>query len=260
MQPKPQSTGAGRVARYSWVDHYQTLRTALGEVGAVLRDAGYRAVIKADDNAIVDRNVAWRAGLGWYGKNSNLLIPGMGSWVVLGCVVTDAPLVPNEVPVEDGCGSCRRCLDGCPTDAIVAPGVVDARRCLAWLVQGPDPIPVQFRAALGDRLYGCDDCQDVCPPAKFTAAPAAEPESETEVDLGWLLNATDAEILQRLGRWYIADRNPNVIRRTALVVVGNTADPADHEVVALLGRYANSPDPQLADHAQWALQRLEGRA
>ena len=103
-RPDSRSKNSGQVARYSWVDHYQALRSALGEMAGVLREAGYRAVVKADDNAIVDRNVAWRAGLGWYGKNSNLLVPGIGSWVVLGCVVTDAPLVVNEVPVEDGCG------------------------------------------------------------------------------------------------------------------------------------------------------------
>ncbi len=254
-----QAGPTGRVARYSWVDHYDDLRSALGEMGAVLKAAGYRAVVKADDNAIVDRNVAWRAGLGWYGKNANLLVPGVGSWVVLGSVVTDAPLVPNQTPVADGCGPCRRCLDGCPTNAIVGPGMVDARRCLAWLVQGPDPIPVEFRAALGDRLYGCDDCQDVCPPAKFTAAPAAEPESETGVDLLWLLDAPDGEILERLGRWYIADRNPNVIRRTALVVLGNTADPASAQARTVLRRFAADSDPQLSDHARWALDRLDER-
>ncbi|MFW2380146.1 MAG: tRNA epoxyqueuosine(34) reductase QueG [Acidimicrobiales bacterium] len=260
LTPDSESAIAGRVARYSWVDHYSDLRNALGEMGEVLKLAGYRAVIKADDNAIVDRNVAWRAGLGWYGKNSNLLIPGVGSWVVLGCVVTDAPLVRNEVPVQDACGPCRRCIDGCPTGAIVAPGIVDARLCLAWLVQGPEPIPVELRSALGDRLYGCDDCQEVCPPAKFTAAPEAEPGSETEVDLTWLLNASDAELLDRLGRWYIADRNPNVIRRTALVVMGNTADPGDPGAIGLLERYARDPDPQLSEHARWALDRLEERA
>ncbi|MGI9610016.1 MAG: tRNA epoxyqueuosine(34) reductase QueG [Acidimicrobiia bacterium] len=263
VAPESRDSGAepfGRVARYSWVDHYTELRRALGLMGSVLTDAGYRAVVKADDNAIVDRNVAWRAGLGWYGKNSNLLVPDVGSWVVLGCVVTDAPLVTNPTPVEDGCGSCRRCFDGCPTDAIVAPGVIDANRCLAWLVQGPDPIPEEFRVALGDRLYGCDDCQDVCPPAKFTAAPVAEPQSEMSVDLMWLLQAGDAELLDRLGRWYIADRNPNVIRRTALVVLGNTADPASATSLALLRHYAVHDDAQLREHAQWAIGRLEERA
>ena len=117
----------------------------------------------ADDNALVDREAAVRAGLGWYGKNSNVLLPGAGSWFVLGTVITDAPL-PSSSRLSDGCGPCRRCLDGCPTGAIVAPGVVDARRCLAWLVQAPGSIPEDFRPAIGDRMYGCDDCQEVCPP------------------------------------------------------------------------------------------------
>ncbi len=230
-----------------------------GEIASVLVAAGYRAVIKADDNAIVDRNVAWRAGLGWYGKNANLLVPGLGSWVVLGSVVTDAPLAPNTAPVADGCGSCRRCFDGCPTGAIVGPGVIDGRRCLAWLVQGPDPIPIEYREALGDRLYGCDDCQDVCPPAHFDDAEHAEPGSEAAIDLVWLLNAGDADILGRLGRWYIANRDPDVIRRTALIVLGNTADPDDSLSIAAIDRYTDDDDPVLSEHARWARMRVEKR-
>src|SRR5262249_9416476 len=129
-----------------------------------LRIDGWKARVFADDNALVDREAAYRAGLGWYGKNANVLLPGAGSWFVLGSVVTDAPLLPDAAPQPDGCGACRRCIDGCPTGAIVAPGVVDARRCLAWLVQAPGDFPREFRVALGNRLYGCDDCQEVCPP------------------------------------------------------------------------------------------------
>lgn len=259
---EPDSTGAphGRIARYAWRDHYADLRAALEQTGEVLRTAGYRTVVKADDNALVDRNVAWRAGLGWYGKNANLLIPGIGSWVVLGAIVTDAPLAPNPEPLADACGTCRRCFDGCPTGAIVAPGIVDAGRCLAWLVQGPDPIPVEFREALGDRLYGCDDCQDVCPPARFDDGPAAELDSEPSVDLHWLLRAGDAELLERLGRFYLANRDPDVLRRTALVVLGNTADPADRASRAILTRYAGDANPVLAEHARWAIDRLDRRA
>ncbi len=253
------SAPVGRVARYAWVDHYAQLRAALGEIASVLIAAGYRTVIKADDNAIVDRNVAWRAGLGWYGKNANLLVPGLGSWVVLGSVVTDALLVPNTSPVADGCGSCRRCFDGCPTGAIVAPGVIDGRRCLAWLVQGPDPIPIEYREALGDRLYGCDDCQDVCPPAHFNDAEQAEPGSESVIDLVWLLSVGDAEILERLGRWYIANRDPDVIRRTALIVLGNTADPDDSLSIAAIDRYTDVDDPVLSEHARWARRQVEKR-
>ncbi len=260
-EPVLDTTGpVGRIARYSWHDHYADLRVALETMADVLRLAGYRAVIKADDNALVDRNVAWRAGLGWYGKNANLLVPGVGSWVVLGAVVTDAPLDCNETPVADGCGSCRRCFDGCPTDAIIAPGVVDARRCLAWLVQGPDPMPPEFREAMGDRLYGCDDCQDVCPPAKFDHAPDAEKDSEPVVELHWLLSAGDDELLDRLGRFYIANRDPNVLRRTALIALGNSAASADDESNRLLARYATGPDPVLAEHARWALERMRVRA
>ena len=125
-----------RVAAYAQADYYTPLRAALEAVAEALRAEGHRAVVSADDNGLVDRAAAHRAGIGWWGKNSNILLPSSGSLVVLGAVVTDAPLVPADPePVADGCGSCRRCLDGCPTGAIVAPGTVDARRCLAWLVQ-----------------------------------------------------------------------------------------------------------------------------
>jgi ferredoxin len=153
-----------RVARYAWVDHYAPLRAGLRDIAAAIKRAGHRAVAFADDNAIVDREVAHLAGLGWFGKNANLLLPGAGSYFVLGSIITTAEYPASE-PVPDGCGTCRRCLDGCPTGAIVAPGVVDANRCLAWLVQQPGTFPVEFREALGDRLYGCDDCQEVCPPS-----------------------------------------------------------------------------------------------
>ena len=159
---------AGRVARYARRDHYADLRAGLTAVSDHLRANGWRTRVLADDNALVDREAAVRAGLGWYGKNTNVLLPGRGSWFVLGSVVTDAPLPPSDQPVADGCGACTRCLDGCPTQAIVAPGVVDARRCLAWLVQAPGTFPLEFREALGDRIYGCDDCQEVCPPNRRT--------------------------------------------------------------------------------------------
>jgi epoxyqueuosine reductase len=155
---------SGRIARYSWVDHYAPLRHALVAMADVLRAEGYRTRILADDNTLVDRAAAHRAGLGWFGKNANLLLPGRGSWFVLGSLLTDAALPVADAVVADGCGSCVRCIDGCPTGAIVAPGVVDARRCLAWLAQRPGDFPDEFLEALGDRIYGCDDCQEVCPP------------------------------------------------------------------------------------------------
>jgi epoxyqueuosine reductase len=255
--PDPPPGPAGRVARYAWVDHYRPLREALRAIAARLGDDGWRTLVAADDNSLVDREAAYRAGLGWYGKNANLLLPGLGSWFVLGAVVTDAPLAPSSAPVADGCGSCRRCLDGCPTGAIVAPGVVDARRCLAWLVQQPGPFPTAYREALGDRIYGCDDCQEVCPPNR--ADDRRNPPASGAggwVDLVDLLDATDDELMERHGRWYIPERDPRYLRRNALVALGNVGGRDDAAVVTVLDRYRFGDDKLLAEHAAWALAQL----
>lgn len=256
---EPDGSGPhGRVARYVVDDAYGRLAAGLEAIAVHLREGGWRAVVIADQNHLVDREAAHRAGVGWYGKSSNLLVPGHGSFVVLGSVLTDAPLEHAASPVPDGCGSCRRCLDGCPTGAIVAPGVVDARRCLAWLVQSPDPIPVQFREALGDRLYGCDDCQEVCPPNRPLGSPSAT--GDAWVDVIDLLDADDETLMARHGRWYIPDRDPRYLRRTALVVLGNIGDPSDPDVQRAVATYVAHEDGFLAEHAAWAAARLAARA
>ena len=154
---------------------------------------------------------------------------------MLGTVVTDAPLDPDRAragrprPAE-GCGTCRRCVSACPTGALVADGVLDARRCLAWLAQAPGAFPEEFRAALGDRIYGCDDCQQVCPVnrtgERHHTPPPPEAGSTPDVDLLDLLGASDAELLADHGRWYIAERDPRYLRRNALVALGNVGDAA----------------------------------
>jgi epoxyqueuosine reductase len=260
-RPARPAVMSARVARYAWVDHYAELRRALWAIAERLRADGWKAVVFADDNAIVDREVAWRAGLGWYGKNANLLLDGAGSWFVLGCVVTTAPLPPATEPVADGCGSCRRCLDACPTGAIVAPGVVDASRCLAWLVQKAGVFPRELRGALGDRIYGCDDCQDVCPPTlrRGPSHPASVPvgaDVQAWVPVAELLDADDVALLDRHGRWYVPGRDPRWLRRNALVVLGNVGDGADDATVARLRRFLADPDPILRAHAVWAAARL----
>lgn len=257
--PPPPPGPVGRVACYAWSDHYGVLRRALGRVADRLRRDGWRAEVFADDNALVDREAAWLAGLGWYGKNANLLLAGAGSWFVLGAVVTDAPLPPSAAPAPDGCGACRRCLDACPTGAIVAPGAVDARRCLAWLVQAPGEFPLEHREALHDRIYGCDDCQEVCPPNRL--APEAQPAGPEEawVPLVELLASDDAALLARFGRWYLAGRDPRWLRRNALVALGNVGDPDDPAVVGALARVLAGDDDLLRSHAVWAAERL-GRA
>lgn len=245
----------GWVARYAWSDHYAELRSSLTEVGRLLRRHGWRTRVLADDNALVDRAAAHRAGIGWWGKNANLLLPALGSWYVLGSIVTDAPLTVSSAPVADRCGSCVRCLDGCPTGAIPEPGVVDARRCLSWLLQAEGPFPREHRAALGDRIYGCDECQEVCPPNRRAPrrAPGAARPWAPLLDL---LHADDDVVLGWADRWYIPQRDVRYVRRNALVVLGNVGQGHDPEVAAALHRHLRHPDGLLRAHAVWACRRL----
>ena len=261
LLPEPPRPGelSARVARYAWADHYAPLREALWAVAHQLRADGFKAVPFADDNSIVDREVAFEAGIGWFGKNANLLLPGAGSWFVLGCVVTTAPLPLATSKVSDGCGACQKCLPACPTGAIVAPGVIDGGKCLAWVLQKPGIIPRHLRGAIGDRIYGCDDCQTACPPtirfgARHTAPP--EPNPTAWLPVISLLRGSDDDVMRSWGRWYLAERNPAWVRRNALVVLGNIGDPTDAEVRAVLADYVAHHDPMLRAHAVWAAQQL----
>ncbi|MCU1367685.1 MAG: hypothetical protein JWN39_3324 [Ilumatobacteraceae bacterium] len=254
------------VARYAWVDHYAPLRAGLQQLVRKLRADGYRAVAFADDNSVVDREAAWLGGLGWFGKNANVLMPGAGSFFVLGSIITTAPLPVAAEPVADGCGSCQRCIDGCPTGAIVAPGVVDAGRCLAWLLQRPGVFPRQHRRALGNRIYGCDECQTVCPPTVRFERRHVEPTHlpavpvQAWVPLVELLEAGDDVVLASYGRWYIADRNPIWLRRNALIALANfvreSGEAPSEAVVRILTRYLADPEAVLRAHAVWAVAEV----
>ncbi|MDZ7673700.1 MAG: tRNA epoxyqueuosine(34) reductase QueG [Acidimicrobiales bacterium] len=270
--PRPGGV-TGRVARYAWRDHYADLRAVLETGVVVLRDHGHRAMVIADQNGLVDRAAAHRAGIGWWGRNANLLVPGAGSWFVLGSIVTDAELPVGDPPVADGCGRCTRCIPACPTGAIVDDGIIDGRRCLAWLVQDTGVFPRAHRVALGDRLYGCDDCQDACPPGRRSVAGAEDgpaedgPAGDVPVEIGrrppdaWvevidLLARTDDELLDRFGRWYIPRREPRYLRRNALVIIGNVGDPDQRRVRDALDGALAGDDPLLRAHAVWACARL----
>ncbi len=254
----------GRVAAYAWEEYYAPLKAALGAISARLRADSRRTRVVVDDNALVDRAAAMRAGLGWQGKNANVLLVGRGSWFVLGSVLTDAALLDADpAPVADGCGTCARCIDACPTAAIISPGVLDARRCLSWLLQAPGIFPREHRVALGDRIYGCDDCQEVCPPNRLEDRrehPAAGPDAHAFVSLLAMLEDDEAQLLARHGSWYIAGRDARWLRRNALLVLANTSDacaaPTAERVRRLLARYLAGADTMLAAHAVWATRRL----
>ena len=259
LPPRPTDQPTGKVAAYSSEDHYASLRAALEQIAVALRQQGCKALVLADQNHLVDRAAAHRAGVGWWGKSSNLLIEGVGSMVVLGSVLTNAPLELEAAALSaDGCRTCTKCLDGCPTGAIIAPGVVDANKCLAWLLQAAGRFPVEYRELLGDRIYGCDDCTEVCPPNQLRRKqPAPEGSDGAWVPILELLESDDETLMARFGRWYVPQRNPDYLRRNALVVLGNIGRGDDERTAAALAGSLAHQSPVVAAHAVWAARRLD---
>jgi len=252
--PEPQR-GEGRLPRYTWTDRYAELRERLDALGRAL-GGSYRVLV--DANQHVDREGAARAGLGFYGKNTMLITRRHGSWVVLGTLLTEAEVEPAPAFAAD-CGSCRLCVDACPTDALHEPGELDATRCLSYWTQAIDPIPPEYREALGVQVYGCDICQDVCPWNRGTEKRrAAEPlpeDAEPAVSLVDWLSATDEELAERYDRLFVPRNDPRYLRRNALVAAGNSGEDA---LAPLVDGYAEDDDPLLAEHAEWAAERLTG--
>ncbi|HSM01119.1 MAG TPA: tRNA epoxyqueuosine(34) reductase QueG [Acidimicrobiia bacterium] len=251
--PGPGRAGMARVARFAVGDHYAPLRESLERLAGVLVDAGHRAEVLVDDNRLVDRAAAVRSGVAWWGKSTMTLVPGAGPWVLLGTIVTDAEL-PVSAPMRRDCGTCDACIPACPTGAIIAPGVLDARRCLAAIAQAPGSIPDEFRVVLGDRLYGCDDCLTACPPGHRAMRSASGPDGR--VDLIGLLGSSDRTLRDRFDRFYIPRNDVRHLRRNALVALGNTGGPRS---VGVLAGYAGHRDAMLREHAIWALGRLDDR-
>jgi epoxyqueuosine reductase len=245
--------GLGRIARFANRDHYEELEAILEGVAGELRAAGHRAVTLHDDNRLVDRAAAVRAGVGWWGKNTMVLMPGAGPWVLLGSVVTDADLDPSQ-PMRRNCGACVACLPACPTGALIAPGVLDARRCLAYLLQAPGEIPRSVRPLVGDRVYGCDDCLEACPPGLRLLETAVRPFGT--VNLLEMLAMDDDSLLAAHRHFYVPDRRARYLRRNALVALGNSR--AAGSALNVLAGYVGHPDWLLRLHAAWALGRGGG--
>jgi epoxyqueuosine reductase len=247
---EPPLEGRGRLPRYTWWDAYAVLRERLDELGRRL-GGEYRVLV--DANQHVDREAAARSGVGFYGKNTMLITRRHGSWVVLGTLVTTAELEATP-PLDAGCGSCTLCIDACPTDALEEAGVLDATRCLSYWTQSADPFPEEYREALGDRVYGCDICQDVCPwnrGVERRRVGETREEAESSVSLADWLEADSNGLAARYDRLFVPRNDPRYLRRNALVALGNAGgDPS------LAEPYAESDDPLLREHAEWALGRL----
>ncbi|MGH3002393.1 MAG: tRNA epoxyqueuosine(34) reductase QueG [Gaiellaceae bacterium] len=250
----PLAAGEGRLARYAWADAYAALREKLDELGRRL-GGGYRVLV--DANQHVDREAAARSGVGFYGKNTMLITPRHGSWVVIGTLISDLELESTE-PLDVDCGRCRLCVDACPTGALDEPGTLDATRCLSYWTQAPAAIPEPYRAALGAQVYGCDICQDVCPWNRGAQKRgSAFPETgRGHVDLVAWLEADGRALAAELDRLYVPRNDARWLRRNALVALGNVGG-AEHE--PLLERFAADEDEVVSEHAAWALARVRER-
>ena len=250
----------GYVSRYALGrDYHKVLRQRLARlaerIAAHAGSAGYRAF--TDSAPVMEKALARDAGLGWIGKHTNLLDRHDGSWFFLGEIFTDLPL-PLDAPVNAHCGSCTACIEVCPTQAIVAPYELDARRCISYLtIEERGSIPVEFRRAIGNRIYGCDDCQLVCPWNRY-AKLSAEPDFRARHGL-------DAQRLVDLFRWTEAEfmrmTEGSAMRRigyecwlrNVAVALGNA--PTTPEVVATLQARADSTSEIVREHVAWALQQ-----
>ncbi len=254
----------GRVARYArGKDYHREIGDRLKAYCADLRTLGPPGLaVKTfvDTGRLVDRAVAERAGLGWYGKNSNLLTHRFGSWVFLAEVLTNLPLPPDE-PVRTHCGSCERCRPACPTNAIVRPGVVDNDRCISYLtIELRGPIPRDLRPAIGDWIFGCDLCQEACPVNRKaeTAAPPAYWPSEgigARPALLPLLRLSEEEFRTRFRSTPLTRAGRRGLLRNVCVALGNLGDPTS---VPALAEALGDDEPLVRGHAAWALGRIGG--
>ncbi len=244
-------SGSRSVARFADGDRYRSLTSTLDAVAGHLVELGYRGEVVFDDAALVDRALAERAGVGWWGKSTMILTPGHGPWVLIGSVVTNADL-PRDKPMERTCGTCDACIPACPTGAIVAPGVLDARRCLAALFQSRGDIPRPLRRAAGGRIYGCDECLTACPPGSrhlasyVSAADHLTPEA--------VLEMSDTALESVFGHWFVPGRQMRFLRRNALVALGNVGGG---DAVGVAIGYVGHRDAMLRRHAFWALGSVD---
>jgi epoxyqueuosine reductase len=250
--------GRGRVSNYAWSDDYHRRVGAVARaVAGAIEDLGGRAAVACDTAPIAERAFAARAGLGWIGKHTNLIVPRVGSYVFLAEVVTSLALAP-DAPLRTSCGRCTRCIDVCPTGALRGDATIDATRCISDLTQRRDAIPRALRPLIGTWVWGCDLCQEACPPtarAPRTAAAFAPRDDQTRApSLQRLLALRSGEFKRRYARTAMGWRGAATLRRNAAVALGNTLDRAD--VPALAVALGADPHPQVRAHAAWALGRI----
>jgi epoxyqueuosine reductase len=244
-------------------DYHDVIKGRLKNLASFMlsRAAGGDAKVFVDTAPVMEKPLAQAAGLGWQGKHSNLVSREFGSWLFLGAIFTDLALAP-DAPESDHCGQCRRCLDICPTNAFFAPYQLDARRCIAYLtIEHKGPIPRQFRAAIGNRIFGCDDCLSVCPWNKFArrtrdAGLASRPELEN-LQLAKLADLDEAGFRALFAGTPVKRLGHGRFLRNVAIAIGNSGDPSLRSPLLKLIRHVS---PLARGAAVWALARMTPRA
>ncbi len=263
-QPEPtDGLPRGKIARYAWGDDYHdVIKRRLREFATKLPEIAGRPVstrIFVDDGPMNDRAAAARAGIGWFGKNTNILTQTHGSWVFLAQVITDIPL-EADAPLKKTCGECVLCIDACPTGAIVAPYVIDNKRCISYLtIELRGAIPRELRPLVGDWVFGCDICQDVCP-VNRKAIGSLEPAFQQRHDFAApalmpLLELDQPAFSERFRRSPIKRAKLAGLQRNVCVALGNIGDPV---AIPSLSGALRSNSSLVRRHAAWALGRIGG--
>ncbi len=250
-----------RIARYSWNNDYHDLvEKRLAEFDAKLKELGGTQRYYVDTGPVLERDFATDAGLGWSGKSTVQIHRHLGTWFFLAELLTTLDLAPDK-PFGDHCGKCTRCITACPTQAITAPHKLDARRCISYLtIENKGSIPLEFRRAIGDRIYGCDDCLDACPWNRFAKESReisfqARPEIFSHTLRDFL--SMDVEDFRRVFAKSPIKRikRPRFLRNVC-VALGNTGT---HEDIPALKQAAADLDPLISEHAEWAIQEIHAR-
>jgi epoxyqueuosine reductase len=261
-----QQPGSARVSRYAWgtSDYHSIIRERLKSVAGVLHRQvpGVKSRAIVDTAPLLERDFARLSGMGWFGKNTMLINRQIGSWFFLGALLTDAELEYDQPYEADYCGTCVRCLDACPTDAFPEAHVLDANRCISYLTieRRDKSVPLELRAGMGDWMFGCDVCQEVCPWNRF-APPASDPlfemlEEWRKLDPVSLLQLTEEEFDQRFRETPLHRTGRGAILRNAAIVIGNQGSQATADAVGQLEASVNDDSPLVRGAAAWALAEL----
>ena len=239
-------------------DYHDVVKSGLKRVAGLLAgESGADVKVFVDTAPLMEKPLGEAAGLGWQGKHTNLVSREFGSWLFLGAILTSAELQP-DAPEVDHCGTCQRCIEICPTDAFPAPYQLDARRCIAYLtIEHKGHIPAEFRTAIGNRVFGCDDCLAVCPWNKFAVAARdtklQAPDAANAPPLGDLLALDDSAFRSRFRGTPVKRTGRDRVMRNTLIAAGNSGDP---DLVPAVERLLGDPSPLVRAMAVWALQRL----